>query len=158
MSDQPRPAAAAPNAAVRQVLLVEDDENVGVSLAAVLERHGSQVTLIPSVALALALLRERAFDVVISDLMLDDEHGLTGFAVLSEATRCQPGITTILITGYPSPAVAKRAAEERIASIFSKPLDIAELLDALTAQPSAPHTTPPGGARPEESGATSLTA
>ncbi|HET7767480.1 MAG TPA: response regulator [Chloroflexota bacterium] len=142
MTDQPHPAAAP---SVRRVLLVEDDESVGVSLAAVLERHGSQVTLIPSVALALDLLRQRAFDVVISDLMLDDEHGRTGFAVLSEAKRCQPGITTILITGYPSEAVARRAAEERIASLLSKPLDIAELLSALAAQPAAPLTTPPGG-------------
>ena len=90
--------------------------------------------------------------------MLDDEHGRTGFAVLSEATRCQPGITTILITGYPSEAVARRATEECITSIFSKPLDIAELLAAFEPHPAAPVTTPPSGARPEESGATSLTA
>ena len=141
MTGEPHPAA--PDAAIRRVLLVEDDENVGVSLAAVLERHGSQVTLIASVALALALLRERTFDVVISDLMLDDEQGRTGFAVLSEATRCKPGVTTILITGYPSPAVASRAADERVTSIFSKPLDIAELLAALDVRPSAPPTTSP---------------
>lgn len=134
----------------RRVLLVEDDESVGVSLAGVLEMHGSRVTLVASVALALAMLRERPFDAVVSDLMLDDDQGRTGFAVLTEAARLQPGITAILITGYPSEAVAKRAAELPLAGLLSKPLEIADLLSAL--EPAAASRA--GGssrAKPEES-------
>ena len=116
----------------RQVLLVEDDESVGVSLAGVLELHGSRVTLVTSVALALALLRERSFDVVVSDLMLDDDEGRTGFAVLAAATRLHPGLTAILITGYPSEAIIQRARAESRAGVLVKPLDIAELLALLS--------------------------
>ena len=118
----------------RQVLLVEDDESVGISLAGVLEMHGSNVTLVTSVSVALTLLRERSFDVVVSDLMLDDDEGRTGFAVLAAATQLHPGLTPILITGYPSAAVIQRAESESLAGVLVKPLDIAELLALL-----APH-------------------
>ena len=116
----------------RQVLLVEDDESVGVSLAGVLELHGSRVTLVTSVAVALALLRERSFDVVVSDLMLDDDEGRTGFAVLAAASRLHPDLTAILITGYPSEAIIQRARDESLAGVLVKPLDIAELLALLS--------------------------
>jgi CheY-like chemotaxis protein len=118
-------------AAKRQVLLVEDDESVGVSLAGVLHMHGAQVTLVTSVALGLERLREQRFDAVVSDLMLDDERGRTGFAVLAEAARLQPGIVAVLITGYPSEAVIKRAADDGLAGVLVKPLEITELLRLL---------------------------
>ena len=130
VTNETRPAGP-PESSGKRVLLVEDDESVGVSLAGVLEMHGSRVTLVTSVAMALAMLRERPFDAVVSDLMLDDEQGRTGFAVLIEADRLQPGITAVLITGYPSEAVAKRAAELPLAGVLSKPLEIPELLSAL---------------------------
>ena len=114
-----------------KVLLVEDDESVGVSLAGVLEMHGWRTTLVTSVALALAALREHVFDAVVSDLMLDDEHGRTGFAVLAEAARLQPGITRALITGYPTEAVITRAEAEGLAGVLVKPFAIPDLLDAL---------------------------
>jgi DNA-binding NtrC family response regulator len=115
----------------RQVLLVEDDESVGVSLAGVLELHGAQATLVTSVALGLERLREQRFDAVVSDLLLDDELGRTGFAVLAEAARVQPGIVAVLITGYPSAAVMKRAGDEGLAGVLKKPLEIGELLGVL---------------------------
>lgn len=117
-----------------QVLLVEDDESVGVSLAGVLEMHGSEVIVVTSVSAALAMLRERSFKAVVSDLMLDDDQGRTGFAVLAAAARLHPGLTAILITGYPSDAVIQRARDEFLAGVLVKPLDIAELLVML-----APH-------------------
>jgi DNA-binding NtrC family response regulator len=115
----------------RRVLLVEDDESVGVSLAGVLELHGARVTLVTSVALGLERLREQRFDAVVSDLLLDDEQGRTGFAVLAEAARVQPGIVAVLITGYPSAAVMKRAGDEGLAGVLKKPLEIGELLGVL---------------------------
>ena len=122
----------APRQPGAHVLLVEDDQSVGLSLAAVLELHSSRVTLVTSVALGLQQLREQPFDAVVSDLMLDDELGRTGFAVLAEAARLQPGIVTVLITGYPSAAVMKRAAHDGLTGVLIKPLEIAALLDLLT--------------------------
>ena len=77
------------------------------------------------------MLRERTFDAAVSDLILDDGRGRTGFAVLAEAGRAQPGITAVLITGYPSEAVVRRAGEERLAGVLVKPLEIGELLRLL---------------------------
>ena len=126
----------------KHILLVEDDENVGVSLAAVLEMHGWRVTLCTSVATALGHLREAPFDAVISDLMLDDDQGRTGFAVLAEATRLRPTILTILITGYPSAAVMDRAETDRLTGILVKPFEIHALRTLLStpAQSGAPTT------------------
>jgi AmiR/NasT family two-component response regulator len=71
--------------------------------------------------------------------MLDDELGRTGFAVLAEAARLQPGIVAVLITGYPSDAVMKRVADEGLAGVLVKPLEIRELLGLLApaARPAA---------------------
>ena len=115
----------------RRILLVEDDAAVGETLAAVLRRHGHQATLVTSVALALQRLREETYDAVVSDLLLDDEEGRTGFAVLAEAKRSHPAVVAILITGYPSDAAVRRAAEEGVDGLLAKPLQIEDLLVLL---------------------------
>ena len=122
----------------RRVLLVEDDPSVGETLAAVLDRNGCRTTLVASVALALARLREQEFDAVVSDLLLDDDEGRTGFAVLAEAKRLWPDVTRILITAFPSTASRRRADEEGVTGLLVKPLEIGELLALLERRAASP--------------------
>jgi len=88
------PDAEAPRA---QVLVVDDEENVLITIGAILELDGYAVTIASSAAAALELLSSRAFDVVVSDLRLADDDGLH---VLAEAQRFSPDTATVVITRY----------------------------------------------------------
>ncbi|HEU0169620.1 MAG TPA: response regulator, partial [Chloroflexota bacterium] len=90
----PRGAEPAP-----RLLLVDDEEAVRMTLAAVLSREGYDVTAVASGSQALAVLESRGFDVVLSDLRLDDMDGL---AVLSRAQELNPDVVTVVLTGYAS--------------------------------------------------------
>ena len=66
------------------ILVVEDDLSVLETLEAMLEREGYAVATAASGGDALELPRERQFDVVVSDLRLDD---VDGHAILREIRR-----------------------------------------------------------------------
>ena len=58
-----------------RILIVEDDENLGVGLAYNFERAGYEVTRATSAAAGLRALAELAHDLVLLDLMLPDRSG-----------------------------------------------------------------------------------
>lgn len=106
------------------ILLVEDDASVLVTMQAILEDEGYAVTAAGSGLAALALLGERSFDLVLTDLRLDDVDGLT---VLAEVRRTAPDTNTILLTGYASLESAIKALQEGAYAYLVKPCDVEEL-------------------------------
>lgn len=106
------------------LLLVEDDASVLVTMQAILEDEGYRVTAVGSGQAALAALRKNTYDLVLTDLRLDDVDGLT---VLSEVRRTAPDTNTILLTGYASLESAIKALQEGAYAYLVKPCDVEEL-------------------------------
>ncbi|HXI52606.1 MAG TPA: HD domain-containing phosphohydrolase, partial [Candidatus Saccharimonadales bacterium] len=84
-----------PDNAMHQILVVDDEEVVLVSLRDLLRREGYQVVTAPNAVEALALLKEQAFSVVITDHQMPM---LTGLEFLSQVKQMQPDASRILIT------------------------------------------------------------
>ena len=80
---------------LHHVLVVDDEEVVLVALRDTLTREGYHVTTAANGAEALALLKEEAFSVVITDQQMPM---LTGLEFLSQVKQMQPDATRILIT------------------------------------------------------------
>ena len=71
-----------------QVLFVDDEKNIRLTLPLMLESFGFKVTSAGTVAEALRLISEREFDVLLSDMNID--RAGDGFTVVSAMRSIQP--------------------------------------------------------------------
>jgi signal transduction histidine kinase len=106
------------------LLIVDDEESVVVTLKAILMREGYDVTTASTGGAALAALRAQTFDLVLTDLRLDDMDGL---AILAEIRRRSPETVAILLTGYASLESSVKALREGAYDYLIKPCDVEEL-------------------------------
>ncbi len=117
-------AAKASGSTKGDVLVVDDDESVLLTLQAVLQMDGYDVEACSQGSDAIQLLRERTFDLVLSDLRLDD---MDGTAILAEIRRRSPDTVAIMLTGYASLETAVKALREGAYDYLVKPCDVEEL-------------------------------
>jgi signal transduction histidine kinase len=106
------------------LLVVDDEESVAVTMAAILEMDGYQVAVSTSGADAIRQLHTSEFDLVLTDLRLDDADGLS---IVAEVCRIQPDTVTIILTGYASLESAIKALREGAYDYLIKPCDVDEL-------------------------------
>src|SRR5262245_57728339 len=107
-----------------KLLVVDDEESVAVTMGAILELDGYDVVTSTSGSDALEKLSETVFDLVLTDLRLDDVDGLT---IVTEVCRQQPDTVSIILTGYASLESAIKALREGAYDYLIKPCDVDEL-------------------------------
>ena len=117
-----------------KLLLVDDDDAVRVTLAAVLQYHGFDVRTASSVPQALEMVSADKFDVLLSDLNVGQPGD--GFTVVSAMRRVQPDACTFILTGYPDFESAIQAIRNQVDDYFSKPLKVEDLVSAITSMHS----------------------
>ncbi len=110
--------------ATGNLLVVDDEESVAVTMGAILEMDGYRVAVSTSGADAMEKLHEDEFDLVLTDLRLDDADGLS---IVSEVCRVQPEAVSIILTGYASLESAIKALREGAYDYLIKPCDVDEL-------------------------------
>ncbi len=106
------------------VLVVDDEASVATTIKAILELDGHQVVAETKGEAAIRQLREREFDVVLTDLRLEDIDGLE---VLREVQRRWPDTSAIMLTGYASLESAVAALRSGAYDYLIKPSDVEEL-------------------------------
>jgi two-component system, NtrC family, response regulator HydG len=106
------------------VLIVDDDEAHAQAVAESLERVGYECTVAASGTRAAALIESRNFDVVVTDLMMDDIDGLE---ILRRTKEELPDAEVILLTGHASVKLALAAGQQGAHNLLTKPVDIKEL-------------------------------
>ena len=107
-----------------KILLVDDDESVRVTMQAILESDGYAVTAVDQGARALKMLRQRTFDLVLTDLRMQEVDGLM---VLAEVQRVAPETVAIMLTGYASLESAVKSLQEGAYAYLVKPCNVDEL-------------------------------
>ena len=107
-----------------QLLVVDDDESVLLTLQAILQMEGYAVEARSLGLEAIELLRQRTFDLVLTDLRLDDTDGIS---ILAEIRRTSPETVAIMLTGYASLETAIKALREGAYDYLVKPCDVEEL-------------------------------
>ncbi len=116
--------AADPAAPEAHLLIVDDDERIRGLLQKFLIRHGFIVTAARDAAHARRLLKGLAFDLIVLDVMMPGEDGLS----LTRSLRASLGVPILLLT-------ARGETDERIAGLeagaddyLAKPFEPKELL------------------------------
>jgi signal transduction histidine kinase len=107
-----------------RVLIVDDEESVTITMAAILEMDGYSVATALRGADALEQIEAEEFDLVLTDLRLDDFDGMD---VLAAARRRSPETVGIVLTGYASLDSAVKALREGAYDYMLKPADVEEL-------------------------------
>lgn len=110
------------------VLIIDDDEGHAQAVAESLERIGCECRIATSGSQGVALIESENFDVVITDLRMDDVDGLT---ILRKAKTELPEAEVIVLTGHSSIHSAVTAMQGGAYTYLTKPLDIQELRAAV---------------------------
>lgn len=107
------------------VLIVEDEERQREIYRDILVGEGYGAETAPSGEVALRLLAQKRFDLVITDLNLS---GMTGVQLLGAIVQADPTVAVVLITGYPSIQSAIEATKKGVYAYLEKPVDRDKLL------------------------------
>lgn len=110
--------------AAPRVLVVDDERSMREFLAIMLTREGYDVVAADGSVQALASLRQRPCDLLISDIRMPDGDGI---GILREAKQLQPDLPGILMTGFASTETAIEALRTGAIDYISKPFDIDEM-------------------------------
>ncbi|UYA61452.1 two-component system response regulator GlrR [Pectobacterium colocasium] len=110
------------------LLLVDDDPSLLKLLGMRLTSEGFSVMTAESGQEALRLLTRETFDLVISDLRMDE---MDGMALFSEIQRYQPGMPVIILTAHGSIPDAVAATQQGVFSFLTKPVDRDALYKAI---------------------------
>jgi DNA-binding response OmpR family regulator len=120
------------------VLLIEDDETIGRSLASALDTQGYTVTLATDGASARAAFGRSVPDVVLLDLGLPDVDGVDLCRELSAAV---PTVPIVVLTARHEEADIVVSLDAGAVDYVTKPFRLAELLARVRAQLRRPAPT-----------------
>ena len=120
----------------RQLLLVEDDEQLATQTARALENRGNRVHVAHSEAQARELLAGLSqLDGAILDQNLGSDNGLD---LIEPILKHFPDCRVILLTGYGSITAAVAATHRGARNYLTKPASPADILLTLDADPANP--------------------
>jgi YesN/AraC family two-component response regulator len=112
-----------------KLLFVDDEAGIRLTLSAILQMKGFDVTTAASVPEALEIIGSQKMDVLLSDLNIGEPGD--GFTVVSAMRRVQPEAATFILTGYPDFESALLAIRNQVDDYFTKPADVNQLVDRM---------------------------
>ncbi len=128
---------------MKKLLVVDDEAGFRTQLALSLERAGYQVITAGDGHQAVEIGIFERPDILVTDWMLSDHiHGLN---VVDALRSVQPNIQPIVMTGFASEDLRKKASRMEIFEFIEKPFDIAELksiVERAAESPKKPAQTP----------------
>jgi CheY-like chemotaxis protein len=115
---------------VKRVLVVDDRYEMLDFLQSMLEITSEQyeVSAVPSAEEALLELRQKDFDLLLTDARLP---GMSGFDLVRRLRKTDPDLPAIMITAYSSEQGQREADDLGVYHYFQKPLDTDEVLTAV---------------------------
>lgn len=112
-----------------QVLFVDDEPSIRLTLPPVLEQNGFEVSVAATVTEALFQINSQTFDILISDLNIAEEGD--GFLVLSAMRHIQPDCINFILTGYPAFESAVQAIHNQVDDYLVKPVEVEPLVATI---------------------------
>jgi len=107
-----------------RVMIIDDEPIVGKRLSPTLTKHGFEVESYVDPNEALARLEDQEFDIIVTDLRMEDVDGIQ---VLEHVMSSCPNSRVILITGYATVEVAREALVKGAFDFIAKPFKPKEL-------------------------------
>ena len=113
----------------KNILVVDDEKSQREILEMILSSEGYEVTAAASGEAALRIVRERRFDLVLTDLKMT---GIDGIELLKRLLTFDSSIIVILLTAHGSIDSAKEALRHGAFDYLEKPYDREQLLETIT--------------------------
>jgi len=121
--DQPEPPAGANDAgqlrSTMRVLLVDNDRDHAEAMLESLERIGYECTLADSGTAGAKLIEQDTFDIIITDLVMNDVDGMQ---ILDRSRKSQNNCEVIVVTGHGSVPKAVDAMQHGAINFLEKPI------------------------------------
>ncbi len=111
-----------------KIMLIDDEPIVGTRLKPALEKNGYEVEIFTSGVDALQRFEETAFDIVVTDVRMDE---IDGIDVLNRALEVSPEVKVIIITGYATIEMAREALAKGAFDFIAKPFKPNELREVI---------------------------
>ncbi len=111
-----------------QVLVLDDEPIVGKRLLPALAKVGCDVEVFDAPKPALERLAAKRFDIVVTDIRMEEIDGLE---VLEKVLERWPGTRVIMITGYATVELAREAMAKGAFDFIAKPFKPQELRDII---------------------------
>ncbi len=110
------------------ILVLDDEPLVGDRLKPALEEDGYEVETFTNPRKALERLKDKEFDIVLTDIRMDE---IDGIQVL-EAVESQSSRTKVLmITGYATMQLARKAMAKGAFDFIAKPFKISDIREMV---------------------------
>lgn len=113
-----------PGASAR-ILVLEDDDDLRSVLAEVLSDEGFDVTAVSRGEHAVQQAQAEAFDLIIADIRME---GMDGLDALEQTQKLQPGIGSLIVSGYSTEQETARAERLEVGAYINKPFKMDDLL------------------------------
>ncbi|HMV85929.1 MAG TPA: sigma-54 dependent transcriptional regulator [Blastocatellia bacterium] len=110
----------------KKILVIDDDADTCSFLSEIFEDEGWQVRAATNADTALALAQSDAFDLIVSDINLNET--LTGIDLLKRFRGLAPQAQVILISGFGTLETAIDAVREGAFDFISKPFNVKEVI------------------------------
>ena len=111
-----------------RILVLEDDPSLREVLQEVLEARGLEVMVASHGEEALQLARANPFDLIVADIRM---KGISGLDAIEQAQQLQPGLASIVVSGYATEQETLRAVQLNVAGYLKKPFKIPKLLELV---------------------------
>jgi DNA-binding NtrC family response regulator len=115
-----------------KVLVVDDQRSIRLTLSAILESHGCDVTEVEDGYRAIDAAAEVSFDLVLMDIKMP---GINGVQTFREIKKTSPGTLVVMMTDYAVQDLVDTALEEGALSVIYKPFEmeaVFKLVDSIS--------------------------
>jgi DNA-binding NtrC family response regulator len=107
-----------------EILIVDDEAIVGERLKSFIEKDGHLVEAFVDPAKALERLETKDFDIVISDIRMEE---IDGIQLMEKVLRKSRRVKVIMITGYATLELAREALTKGAFDFIAKPFKVKEI-------------------------------
>ncbi len=114
-----------------RILVIDDDQDIRASIAAILEAEGYIVDQAGSGAEALEKSNNVRYNLALIDIKLPDVEGVE---LLTRMKDTVPKVRKIIVTGFPSQQNAINALNNQADAYIMKPVDVENLLETIRTQ------------------------
>ena len=123
-----------------RVLVVDDNEDLLLTLAQILKRKGFMVETAADGLSAVGRYAQGDFDVTLMDIIMPDLNGVEAFRLI-RAT--DPDAPVILMTGYSDEDLIQLAIAEGAPCVLHKPIRIDKMIDTIHQAMAPPPSSKP---------------
>jgi putative nucleotidyltransferase with HDIG domain len=113
---------------VARILVVDDEPHVRTMIGSTLERHGYDVQLASSGREGLEILERNAFDLVLTDIIMQDGNGIT---LLDRIHGQQPQLPVVMVTAIHDISVAIDSMRRGAYDYLLKPFEREHLINTV---------------------------